>query len=517
MNILKLSEDFRTATTAVFKDAWQQNRGSFLLMLLLSVSIGFMPYAVNGSQALLLNHLVHVAATRQFDTTAVWLVGIMGGAYLLRVGLTSLYQYRQKLFWMNSRQQYELQFAEKLARLDVATHEDPAFQDKVTLVREEGGSYAMTNFLQSYIRNFQNAAGVITASVIVCAIDWRFFVVILVAALPQLYSEIRYGRGLWSIHQGQSPERRQYDEVARHTRSLTGLRELQTFQTAGYFIGRQKELLKRFLDAEQKEERKRFGLMLGADVLLLGAVVGIMFALVFRVAEGALQVGTFVFVLTSILGLEGTLSSFLVSIADQTSESRAVAAFFDIMRLEPKVRNAPEARILAVTQAPRIEFRNVTFAYPTNLDEPIFRDLSLTIESGERLALVGINGAGKSTLIKLLCRFYDPTEGAIFIDGTDLRELDRETWYRHIALLSQDFARYHLKAWENIASAGLLPVGKRSLRYVKPLRMRRHTFSSNHGGKGICNSLDSSSVGSTPQAGNGRSLRSHGCFSETRS
>ncbi|OYV68103.1 MAG: hypothetical protein B7Z74_08735, partial [Deltaproteobacteria bacterium 21-66-5] len=176
-------------------------------------------------------------------------------------------------------------------------------------------------------------------------------------------------------------------------------------------------MLKRFLEAEQAEERKRFGLMLGADVLLLTAVIGILFALVSRVAEGTLQVGTFVFVLGSILGLEGTLGSFLVSIADQTSKSRTVAAFFDIMRLAPKVKNVPEAHALAVTQAPRIEFRNVTFAYPTNPDEPIFRNLSLTIEPGERLALVGVNGAGKSTLIKLLCRFYDPTEGAIYING----------------------------------------------------------------------------------------------------
>ncbi len=457
MITFKLSEDFRTATAMVFKDTWQEDRRSFILLLALSVGIGLVPYAVNGSQALLLNHLVPLAAQRKLDAAAIGLVGLAGLAYLMQACLSSAYRYHQKLFWMDSRQRYELQLAEKLTRLDVATHEDPAFQDKITLIREQGSSYAITNFLQSYIRNFQNIAGVITASAVVCAIDWRFFVIILAASLPQFYSELRYGRGLWSIHKSQSPERRKYDEIARHTRSLIGLRELQTFQAAEYFIGRQKELLGRFLETEKAEERKRLAFMFGADMLLLLAGISILFFLVYRVAHGSLQVGTFVFVLGSIIGLEGTMTSFLLAVANQTGESRTVAAFFDIMHLEPKIQNAPRARVLAVTQAPHIEFRNVTFAYPTNPDEPIFRNLSLTIEPGERLALVGVNGAGKSTLIKLLCRFYDPTEGAIYIDGTDLRELDRETWYRHIALLSQDFARYNLQAWENIGLGRFAP------------------------------------------------------------
>jgi ABC-type multidrug transport system fused ATPase/permease subunit len=58
------------------------------------------------------------------------------------------------------------------------------------------------------------------------------------------------------------------------------------------------------------------------------------------------------------------------------------------------------------------------------------------------LALVGINGADKSTFIKLLCRFYDPTEGRILIDGVDLREIDLNSWYKYVALLSQDYVTY---------------------------------------------------------------------------
>ena len=91
------------------------------------------------------------------------------------------------------------------------------------------------------------------------------------------------------------------------------------------------------------------------------------------------------------------------------------------------------------------------FNYPMKPEENILENFSLTIESGERLALVGLNGAGKSTLIKLLCRFYDPVKGAVLINGTDLREINLNDWYSNLALLAQHFDTYQFKAWENIA------------------------------------------------------------------
>jgi ATP-binding cassette subfamily B protein len=75
---------------------------------------------------------------------------------------------------------------------------------------------------------------------------------------------------------------------------------------------------------------------------------------------------------------------------------------------------------------------------------------NLTIAPGEKIALVGPNGAGKTTLIKLLTRLYDPTEGAILLDGVDLRDYDPEDLRRRIGVIFQDFVKYQLSARENI-------------------------------------------------------------------
>jgi ATP-binding cassette subfamily B protein len=76
--------------------------------------------------------------------------------------------------------------------------------------------------------------------------------------------------------------------------------------------------------------------------------------------------------------------------------------------------------------------------------------INLDIRPGEHIALVGENGCGKTTLVKLLCRLYDPTEGAITLDRSDLRELPLDALRRKIGVVFQDYARYHLTARENI-------------------------------------------------------------------
>src|SRR6266850_7006202 len=115
------------------------------------------------------------------------------------------------------------------------------------------------------------------------------------------------------------------------------------------------------------------------------------------------------------------------------------------------------ARPAAGLPAREIRFRNVTFAYPATAAvarEPVLMGLDLTIPAGTSLAIVGVNGAGKTTLAKLLCRLYDPQEGAIEIDGVDLRELELDAWRSRVTAVFQDFVRFELPLRDNVAPAG---------------------------------------------------------------
>ncbi len=101
----------------------------------------------------------------------------------------------------------------------------------------------------------------------------------------------------------------------------------------------------------------------------------------------------------------------------------------------------------------RIEFDGVQFTYPS-ASAPVLSGLDLVVEPGTSLAIVGQNGAGKTTLAKLLCRFYDPQDGSIRVDGQDLRQLDIERWRARVAAVFQDFVRYELPLRDNVAPLG---------------------------------------------------------------
>jgi ATP-binding cassette, subfamily B (MDR/TAP), member 1 len=130
----------------------------------------------------------------------------------------------------------------------------------------------------------------------------------------------------------------------------------------------------------------------------------------------------------------------------------AVAIFNTIDRVSP-IDPEDEKGIKPLPSSIRgeIEFRNVTFAYPSRPDSPILRDFSLTIRAGENLALVGTSGSGKSTIIQLIQRQYDPQSGAVFLDGVDLREYNVQSLRSLQALVSQEPQLFAASIRDNIS------------------------------------------------------------------
>ena len=134
----------------------------------------------------------------------------------------------------------------------------------------------------------------------------------------------------------------------------------------------------------------------------------------------------------------------------------AAAPVAAVLRVEPAMQSAgalPSGTESAAAHPAReIRLRGVSFAYQGGAS--VLRKLDLTIPAGSSLAIVGQNGAGKTTIAKLLCRLYDPQEGAIEIDGVDLRAFDLASWRSRVTAVFQDFTRFELPLRDNVAPAG---------------------------------------------------------------
>jgi ATP-binding cassette, subfamily B, bacterial len=228
-------------------------------------------------------------------------------------------------------------------------------------------------------------------------------------------------------------------------------KELRLFGLAGWtidrFVNRRTRLYKLQYDATRLRERP----VLWSMLLIIGANVIVFWALASAAVNGSLDLGRLVMFAQAAIG-----TSMIAFGGLNWALDGAAAPVAAVLRLEsamePAGRLPTGTRTAAGMPAREVRFRNVTFGYPGSAN--VLEGFELTIPAGTSLAIVGQNGAGKTTLAKLLCRLYDPQDGAIEVDGVDVREFDLSSWRSRLTAVFQDFTRFELPLRDNVAPAG---------------------------------------------------------------
>jgi ATP-binding cassette subfamily B protein len=159
------------------------------------------------------------------------------------------------------------------------------------------------------------------------------------------------------------------------------------------------------------------------------------------------ELTAFLFYAILVAGNIGSLSD----IAGQLLRGAGAAErLMELLETAPTITAPAAPQRLPEPVLGRVEARSLTFAYPSRQDQPALAGIDLEIKPGERVALVGPSGAGKSTLFHLLLRFYDPQQGALRLDGVDLRTLDPRSFRQQIVIVPQDPVIFGADAYENI-------------------------------------------------------------------
>jgi len=351
------------------------------------------------------------------------------------------------LFYKFLEETFMLLIIKKKSELDIATHESANFNDFANKI-DESGIWHIQNFSDRQFYILQNLLRIVIASFVVVQTKWWLVLIILFGTLPEIFKEIKYGQNVWSIWDSKSETRRKYAEYKHYFSAITNLSEIKLFGTGNYFYTKIKDLFGSFHSELSKGERSKYRLGLFTDTISQMAISFVSIYFIMDVIHGNLTIGGLTFLLASVNNLHGAFANFFGLVGRQYQDSLFVTDLFKLMDHEPSINYKKEGVVLD-KNTPKIEFKNVTFKYP-NTDKVVLKNFNLTINPGEKIAIVGINGAGKTTMVKLLSRFYDPTKGKILIGGHDLKDLEINTWYDKLSILSQEYIKYYLLAKEAI-------------------------------------------------------------------
>ena len=332
-------------------------------------------------------------------------------------------------------------------RMDVAFFDHPESFDLLHRAQAEASSQPLV-LLENLGSLVQNGLGFLVLAAILWTYAGWLPLLLVSAAVP----------GLVFVAQHVFKEHAWQHESSAHLRRLLYLHSLMTdagpaaelrlFDLGTYH----REAFEHIRDGLKKGQLRlvRQGAMieLGAGLLALaGSLAGLGWML-HQTLAGRVKLGDLLLCLQAFQQGQAQLRSLLEGAGRIYKSLLYVQNVDDFLKIEPTIRSGRSGEPGLPVQH-SIRFERVSFTYPCG-EHRALDEFELEIPKEKVVALVGHNGAGKSTLVKLLCRFYDPDEGRILLDGVDLREMDPEALRRNIAVLFQDPVHYHATVRENI-------------------------------------------------------------------
>ncbi len=427
-----------------------------LAILFASVAQGLVPVAY----ALLTRRLIDAVVADQRSAAVSSLIGLAVTTAAL-ISLPSLSHYVGAE--VDRRLEVELQgelFGAVGALPNLRFLESPPFLDRLRLAQQA----ALTGPSQLIGGGFgfvQGATTIVGFVATLLALDPWIAVLLAASAIPMVVAELRLGASRATAQLRAAPFRRQSLAYTFTMIDANVAQEIQLFGLGAFLRDKLVRALRGATDSERRQNRHELWIRALLGVLAAFAAAASLTLIVIGALQHRFNVGDVAVVLAAMSALQLSLTSLVVQFGQMTEVLRLLDHYQTILdaAAEGEKNTAGRQHTQQVpTLQHGIELRDVWFRYDDRQPWAV-QGVSLTIPVRGALALVGPNGAGKSTIAKLLCRFYDPTQGEVLWDGINIREFPVDEVRRHIGIVLQDPVTYDLTAKENIGVGSLGRLG----------------------------------------------------------
>lgn len=287
-------------------------------------------------------------------------------------------------------------------------------------------------------------------TLVAVVLAWWFDIwyLVAVAVTVVLYVWFTFAVTEWRVKLRREMNRQDTDANQKAIDSLLNYETVKYFGAEDREAARYDVAMKGYAEAALKTAYSLGALNFGQAVIITAGLVSVMVMAAIGVESGKMTVGDFVMVNAYMIQITGPLG-FLGTVYREIRQSLVdMGEMFDLLEQPPDAQDAPDACDLNV-RGGQIRLENVRFGYEA--EREILKGVSLTVEAGQTVAIVGSTGSGKSTIGRLLFRFYDVSAGQLLIDGQDVREVTQKSLHAAIGVVPQDTVLFNDTIRYNIA------------------------------------------------------------------
>ncbi len=336
----------------------------------------------------------------------------------------------------------------KAISLDLAQIENSEFYDKLNRARQEASSRSL-QMVTDTLQFLQNALTLFAYVALLLSFSGWVVLALVLASLPATFAEMRFSSIGFRLYNWRSADRRRLAYVEYVLANDSHAKEVRVFGLGARFLALYRSLAEKFYGEDRALSTRRTIWVILLSLLSSGAFYGCYLYIAIEAAHGRLTLGNLTLYVVVFRQGQQAFQSSLAAIGGTYEHNLYLSNLFEFLALPRPLRAKAHGVRPQVVPEQGIFFADVSFRYPGR-ETWALRHIDLHIPRAQSVAVVGSNGAGKSTLIKLLCRLYDPTEGAIYLDGRDLADWDHSALLKRISVVFQDFNKYQLSLKENV-------------------------------------------------------------------
>ena len=435
--------------------AMKRHRKSLIPMLLIvGIAGASMGYLWSFIGKLVIEMIERQAGYAEKDILPLlWLVAATSAVTLVLTAANTYFNGKLENGYIYVRLMLVRERMAKIMAMDYEMLEDPVMLDRHHLaVRATGGGWNGVQGLMQYMgMSLTSVISFLTALTIISTLNlWLVLIMLVLSGVEFLYFEkIRKldKKIMWDAMAGHWRKLEYFNDIAG---DFSYAKDIRIYGMKKFLMRRCHEV--RNIELAHWAESRRLwqkNAVYGSCVSLVrGAIVYSW--LVFSVVNGAVTIADFTFYIASAFQFSNAVSQLLRSVSAIRERSAQTNDFRDFMDAEIHAARQEETIPIPKAESYTFEFRDVSFRYRSQ-EKYALNKINLTFKAGERLAVVGLNGAGKTTFIKLLLRLYDVTEGAILMNGTDIRKFDRAEYFKLFAPAFQEAEMFALPMDENVS------------------------------------------------------------------